>query len=308
MQQSLHKKRGFGYYLKRDWILYAMLVLPVAYYIIFKYIPMYGVVIAFKNYSVFKGVFGSEWVGLKYFKAIFSMDEFYRVFRNTLMLNVVDLCFSFPAPVILAIMLSEMKSVAYKRVSQTIVYLPYFISWVVIGGITLQMFSPESGLVNIIIRRLGGDSIPFITEKWHWLFTYCAIGVWQSAGWNSILFIAAIAGINQELYEAATVDGAGRFQKIWHITLPGIRPTIIMMLILRMGSLVNIGFERPYVIGNTMVREFSDVISTYVYRVGLESSNFSMATAVGLFQSVTGMVLLLITNAIANWGDGSGIF
>ena len=172
MQQSLHKKRGFGYYLKRDWILYAMLVLPVAYYIIFKYIPMYGVVIAFKNYSVFKGVLGSEWVGLKYFKAIFSMDEFYRVFRNTLMLNVVDLCFSFPAPVILAIMLSEMKSVAYKRVSQTIVYLPYFISWVVIGGITLQMFSPESGLVNIIIRRLGGDSIPFITEKWHWLFTY----------------------------------------------------------------------------------------------------------------------------------------
>ena len=308
MQQSLHKKRGFGYYLKRDWILYAMLVLPVAYYIIFKYIPMYGVVIAFKNYSVFKGVLGSEWVGLKYFKAIFSMDEFYRVFRNTLMLNVVDLCFSFPAPVILAIMLSEMKSVAYKRVSQTIVYLPYFISWVVIGGITLQMFSPESGLVNIIIRRLGGDSIPFITEKWHWLVTYRAIGGWQSAGWNSILFIAAIAGINQELYEAATVDGAGRFQKIWHITLPGIRPTIIMMLILRMGSLVNIGFERPYVIGNTMVREFSDVISTYVYRVGLESSNFSMATAVGLFQSVTGMVLLLITNAIANWGDGSGIF
>lgn len=308
MQQSVHKKRGFGYYLKRDWILYAMLILPVAYYVIFKYIPMYGVVIAFKNYSVFKGVLGSEWVGLKYFKAIFSMDEFYRVFRNTLMLNVVDLCFSFPAPIILAIMLAEMRSVAYKRISQTIIYLPYFISWVVIGGITLQMFSPESGLINIIIRRLGGDSIPFITEKWHWLFTYCTIGVWQSAGWNSILFIAAIAGINQELYEAATVDGAGRFQKIWHITLPGIRPTIIMMLILRMGSLVNIGFERPYVIGNTMVREFSDVISTYVYRVGLESSNFSMATAVGLFQSVVGMILLLITNAIANWGDGSGIF
>ena len=302
------RKRRVSYYIKRDWILYAMLILPMAYYIVFKYAPMYGVTVAFKNYNIFKGVMGSEWVGLKYFQTIFAMDEFYRVFRNTLMLNVIDLLFSFPAPIILAIMLSEMKGAIYKRVSQTIIYLPYFISWVVIGGISLQLFAPESGLINIIIRRLGGESVPFLTEKWHWLFTYCGVGVWQSAGWNSILFIAAIAGINQELYEAATVDGAGRFQRIWHITLPGIRPTIVMMLILRMGSLVSIGFERPYVMGNTMVREFSDVISTYVYRIGLESSNFSLATAVGLFQSVIGMILLLLTNAIANKADGGGIF
>ena len=302
------RKRRASYYIKRDWILYAMLILPMAYYIVFKYAPMYGVTVAFKNYNIFKGVMGSEWVGLKYFQTIFAMDEFYRVFRNTLMLNVLDLLFSFPAPIILAIMLSEMKGAIYKRVSQTIIYLPYFISWVVIGGISLQLFAPESGLINIIIRRLGGESVPFLTENWHWLFTYRGVGVWQSAGWNSILFIAAIAGINQELYEAATVDGAGRFQRIWHITLPGIRPTIVMMLILRMGSLVSIGFERPYVMGNTMVREFSDVISTYVYRIGLESSNFSLATAVGLFQSVIGMILLLLTNAIANKVDGGGIF
>lgn len=302
------RKRRVGYYLKRDWILYSMLILPLAYFIIFKYVPMYGVTIAFKNFSVFKGIMGSEWVGLKYFRAIFAMDEFYRVFRNTLMLNVLDLLFSFPVPIILAVMLSEMKGVIYKRVSQTIIYLPYFISWVVIGGISLQLFAPDSGLINILIRRMGGETVPFLTEKWHWLFTYCGVGVWQSAGWNSILFIAAIAGINQELYEAAIVDGAGRFQRIWHVTLPGIRPTIVMMLILKMGALVSIGFERPYVMGNTMVREFSDVISTYVYRIGLESSNFSLATAVGLFQSVIGMILLFATNMAANKIDGGGIF
>lgn len=159
------KKRRVGYYIKRDWILYAMLILPMAYYIVFKYAPMYGVTVAFKNYNIFQGVMGSEWVGLKYFKTIFAMDEFYRVFRNTLMLNILDLLFSFPAPIILAIMLSEMKGVVYKRISQTIIYLPYFISWVVIGGISLQLFAPESGLINIIIRRLGGEGVPFLTEK-----------------------------------------------------------------------------------------------------------------------------------------------
>ncbi len=301
-------KHSVFYYLKRDWILYTMLILPLAYYIVFKYAPMYGVTIAFKDYSLFKGVFASPWVGLKYFRQIFKMAEFYRVLRNTLVLNVLDMAVNFPMPIILAIMLSEMKGVLFKRVSQTIVYLPYFISWAVIGGIVLQLFSPESGLINIVIRKLGGQSVPFLTDPAHWIGTYCLVGVWQSAGWNSILYLAAIAGINKELYEAAIVDGAGRFQRIWHITLPGIRSTIVMLLILRMGSLISIGFERPYVIGNTMVREVSDVISTYVYRVGLESSNFSLATAVGLFQSVVGMILLVLTNFIANKVGENGIF
>ncbi len=301
-------KHSVFYYLKRDWILYTMLILPLAYYVVFKYAPMYGVTIAFKDYSLFKGVFASPWVGLKYFRQIFKMAEFYRVLRNTLVLNVLDMAVNFPLPIILAIMLSEMKGVLFKRVSQTIIYLPYFISWAVIGGIVLQLFSPESGLINIVIRKLGGQSVPFLTDPAHWIGTYCLVGVWQSAGWNSILYLAAIAGINKELYEAAIVDGAGRFQRIWHITLPGIRSTIVMLLILRMGSLISIGFERPYVIGNTMVREVSDVISTYVYRVGLESSNFSLATAVGLFQSVVGMILLVLTNFIANKVGENGIF
>lgn len=301
-------KKSFFYYVRRDFILYSMLALPVAYYILFKYVPMYGVTVAFKDFNIFAGVMASPWAGLKYFRMIFSMPEFFRVVRNTLMLNLLDLLLGFPAPIALAIILTELKHKGFRRVSQTILYLPHFISWVVIGGMALQLFSPDSGLVNVLIRRLGGQAVPFLNEKWHWLFTYLAIGLWQSTGWGSIIYIAAISGISPELYEAAIVDGAGRFQRIWHITLPSIRPTIVMLLILRMGSMLSIGFEKPYLLGNTMVREFSDVISTYVYRIGLESSNFSIATAVGLMQSVVGMTLILTSNAVANKVSDSGIF
>jgi putative aldouronate transport system permease protein len=295
-------------YIRRNFILYAMLLLPITYYLLFKYTPMYGITIAFKDFSIFRGALGSPWVGLKYFKMIFSMPEFYRVLRNTLMLNLLDLLLSFPAPIVLAILLSEMRSMRVKKISQTIIYLPYFISWVVIAGIVLQLFAPDSGLVNILIRRLGGESLPFLTEGIPWIFTYIMVGIWQGAGWGSILYVATISGINPELYEAAIVDGAGRLRCIWHITLPGIRPTVVMMLIMRLGSMLSIGFERPYLIGNTMVREYSDVISTFVYRMGIEASNFSLATAVGLFQSAVGMVLLIVSNTIANRVNDSGIF
>ena len=301
-------RRNVAYYIRRDWILYLMLLLPIAYYIIFKYIPMYGVTIAFKDYNIFKGISASPWVGLKFYHRVFKQKEFYRVVRNTLMLNVLDLLFSFPAPILLAIVLSELRSQRFRKISQTILYLPYFMSWVVIAAIALQLFSPDSGIINVLLRRLGGKSIPFLTDNTHWIATYVAIGIWQSAGWGSIIFMAAIAGINSELYEAAMIDGAGRFSRIVHVTLPGIRPTIVMMLILRMGSIMSISYEKPYLLGNTIVREVSDVISTYVYRIGLEASNFSMATAVGLMQSVIGLVLILASNAIANRMDGSGIF
>lgn len=300
--------KGILFYLKRDWRLYVMLVLPVAYYAIFKYIPMYGVTIAFRDYNLFKGINGSPWAGMKYFNRLFKQKEFFRVVRNTLMLNVLDLVVSFPAPVILAIILSEIKGIRFRKVSQTILYLPYFLSWVVIASIAIRLFAPESGIVNILIRRAGGTTVPFLTENGPWIATYVAIGVWQSAGWGSIIFMAAIAGINGELYEAAMIDGAGRMQRIIHVTLPSIRSTIVMMLILKLGGIMSISYEKPYLIGNTIVREVSDVISTYVYRVGLEASNFSMATAVGLMQSVIGMVMIVGSNAIANRVDGSGIF
>lgn len=302
------RRKGVGYYLRRDWILYLMLFIPITYYIVFKYLPMYGVTIAFKDYNMFKGVLESPWVGLKYYRRLFKQNEFYRVVRNTLVLNVLDLAFSFPAPIILAVMLSELRSRTFRKISQTILYLPYFISWVVIAAIALQLFSPDSGIINIIIRRLGGNSIPFLTENTHWIVTYVMIGVWQSAGWGSIIFMAAIAGINAELYEAAMMDGAGRLRRIIHVTLPCIRSTIIMMLILKLGGILSISYEKPYLLGNTIVRQVSDVISTYVYRVGLEASNFSMATAVGLMQSVIGMIMILTSNAIANRCDEGGIF
>lgn len=294
--------------MKRDWMLYLMLAVPVAYYIVFKYIPMYGVTIAFRDYNLFKGISGSPWAGLKYFNRLFKQKEFYRVVRNTLVLNILDLAFSFPAPVILAIILAEIKNLRFRKVSQTILYLPYFLSWVVIASITLRLFAPDSGIVNILIRRMGGSTIPFLTDNGTWIATYVAIGVWQSAGWGSIIFMAAITGINGELYEAAMIDGAGRMQRIIHVTLPGIRSTIVMMLILKLGGIMSISYEKPYLLGNTIVREVSDVISTYVYRIGLEASNFSMATAVGLMQSVIGMIMILGSNAIANRIDDGGIF
>lgn len=294
--------------MKRDWMLYALLILPMAYFLIFKYIPMYGITIAFKDYNLFQGILKSPWVGWDTFKEVFSMPEFYRALRNTAMLNFLDLIVGFPAPIILAVLLNELRVGWFKRLAQTVMYLPYFLSWVIIGGIVIQLLAPQSGLINILFRALGMAPVPFLTDKWCWLFTYCVVGVWQSAGWGTIIYLAAITGINQELYEAAEVDGAGRLRRIWHITLPGIKSTIVIMLILNLGRILTLIFDRPYILGNHYVMDFSDVLSTYVYRVGLQSMRYSLATAVGLFQSLVGMIFLLVTNYIANKCGEEGIW
>ena len=294
--------------IKRDAYLYLLLLFPMLYYFVFKYIPMYGVTIAFKDYNMFQGILQSSWVGLDVFKEIWNMPEFYRAVGNTLVLNMLDLIFSFPAPIILAILLNEVRISWFKRTAQTIFYLPYFLSWVIIGGIAYQIFSPVTGLFNIALKTVGLPAIPFLTKKVNWLFSYLGIGIWQSAGWGTIIYLAAISGINHELYEAAQVDGAGRLRQIWHITLPGIKPTIIILLILNLGRIMMSSFDRPYVIGNAYVSEISDVISTFVYRVGIKSVRYSLATAVGLFQSLVGMILLLISNYIANKSGEQGIW
>ncbi len=301
-------KKGFGHYLKRDIYLYLLLVLPVSYFILFKYVPMYGIVIAFKEYNIFQGVFASPWIGWDAFREVFKSDDFYRALKNTFLLNGFDMIFGFPAPIILAIIINEIKSVKYKRISQTMLYLPHFLSWVIIGGIALQIFAPNFGMIDTIIKSMGFETIPFLTEKWHWLATYTGIGIWQSAGWGMIIYLAAIIGIPSELYEAADVDGAGRLRKIWSITLPAIKPTIIILFILNIGKISMIGFDRPYILGNQLVKDFSDVISTYVYRVGLQSSRYNIATAVGLFQSIVGLVFLSVTNWIANKSGEQGIW
>lgn len=299
----------FRIYMKNNYLLYLFLLPPLVYFVIFRYGPMYGILAAFKEYNIFQGVFKSPWNNFASFKEIFGMETFWYTVRNTFLLNILDLVLGFPAPILLSIVLSEVAVKWLKKISQTILYLPHFLSWVIIGTISLQLFSPYTGLINTVVAKLGAaEPIPFLTDPYVWLFTYALLGIWQSVGWNSIIYLAAIAGINQELYEAAIVDGAGRLRKIWHITLPGIKPTIIILLIMQVGRMLSIGFDRPYIIGNPMVKEFAEVISTYVYRIGLQSFQFSIATAVGLFQSVVGLIFLLTTNYIASKVGEQGIW
>ncbi|WP_430158600.1 ABC transporter permease [Paenibacillus algorifonticola] len=276
-----------------------LLILPVAYFLVFKYGPMYGIIIAFKDFNFFQGINGSEWIGFDAFKEVFAMADFYKTLRNTLMLNFLDLLVSFPAPLFLAIMLYELKTVWFKKISQTILYIPHFISWVIIGGIVYQVFGTQSGMVNNFITSLGFEAIPFLTDKNDWLITYLIVGVWQSAGWGTIIYLAALTGINREMFEAADVDGAGRLRKIWSITLPSLKPTIVTLLIINVGNMIAIGFERPYIIGNTAVRDYSDVLSTFVYRIGIESGQYTLATVVGLFQAVVGLVFVLGANYLS---------
>src|SRR5690606_36566295 len=240
-------------YVLKHWQLYIMLILPLAYFFVFKYLPISGVTIAFKDFNVFKGISASEWVGLEVFKDIFSQKSFYVALRNTFMLNGLDLVFGFPAPIILAICLNELRLQKFKKVAQTMLYLPHFISWVIIGGIVYQVFATNYGMINLLLEDLGIGPIPFLSEKNAWLATYTSVGIWQSVGWGSIIYLAAITGINKELYEAAEVDGASRLRRIWHITIPGIRTTIIVLFILKIGDMVDIGFDRPFIIGNVMV-------------------------------------------------------
>jgi putative aldouronate transport system permease protein len=209
--------------------LYILLSVPLGFFLVFSYIPMVGVLISFQNYNIFKGFFGSKWVGFAVFQEVFRMKGFWIALKNTLMLNGLNLLLGFPAPIILALLLNEVRNKSLKKLYQSTLYLPHFLSWAIIGSMALQIFSTHTGLVNILIQKMGGKVIPFLSEKWHWLFTYQGIGIWQNAGWGTIIYLSAMTGINPELYEAAEVDGAGRWRKIWHITLPGIRDTMVVL-------------------------------------------------------------------------------
>jgi putative aldouronate transport system permease protein len=279
----------------------------MTFFLVFKYIPMAGVVVAFKDSNIFRGVWASEWVGLDVFREIFAMPQFYKALRNTLMLNVFALLM-FPIPIVLAIMLNELRIRWFKRVSQTLLYLPHFISWVIVGGMAIQLLATNTGSVNEFVTNLGWAPIPFLEEPFMWVVTYTGAGVWHYAGWGTILYLAALTGINKELYEAADVDGASRMKKIWHITLPGIKPTIIVLFILQIGHMADISFEQPYAMQNGYVMDVAQVISTYVYTVGIQSAQFAIATAVGLFQSVIGLILLLTAELISRKINNQGIF
>lgn len=296
---SKGKKTGMMYYLRRDWQLYVLLLVPLAMVLVFKYASMFGLTIAFKNYKIAKGFWGSEWVGFDVFKEIFAKPDFGRAVRNTLMLNILDLVFSFTMPIVLALLINEVKNLLFKRINQTLLYLPHFLSWVIIGAIAYQLLSEGNGMVNNIIEQLGGTRIPFLQDDSNWLISYLAIGVWQSMGWGTIIYLAAISGINPELYEAAIVDGAGRWRKMWNVTLPSIRMTIVTLLIMSLGGVMGGSFERIMALQNKATTEFTTTIPVLVYRWGIESGNFSRATALGLFQAIIGLVLVLLADRVA---------
>ncbi len=283
-------------YVKNHWQLYAMLLIPVVYMILFKYKPMLGVVVAFKKFNVFQGIWDSPWVGLANFQEAFTSADFWSALKNTLILNIGDLLIGFPIPILLAVFLNELRSSKIRKTTQTLLYLPNFLSWVIISGIVTQLFS-SSGLVNNVINACGGESVSFLSSPFLWRFIYWFFGVWQGAGYSLIVYLAALMATDASLGEAAYIDGATRLQRIWHVTLPQISSTITVLLIMQVGKLVTISFDRPYMMGNTLVKSASDVISTYVYSVGLAAGRFDFATAVGLFQTVVGVILVLAANA-----------
>ncbi len=307
---TLKAPRRRANWFKRDWRLYAMLAIPVIWYILFCYKPMIGVVIAFQKYSLVKGMWGSRWVGLDNFEFVMGLRDFPLALQNTLYLNLLGLIVGFPVPIILAIMLNEIQHRGVKRVSQTLLYLPHFLSWIIIGGMVLKIFAPTTGVINQTLLKWGwiDKNVPFLTDGPTWQITYTLVGVWQNMGWGTILYLSAITGINMELFEAAKIDGANKLQQIWHVTLPGIRSTIVVLLILNVGQMMNISFDRPYILGNTLVQDYCDVLSTFVYRTGITNAKFDRATAIGLFQSVVGLILISGANFVTKKMGEDGIW
>ncbi|AIQ46123.1 sugar ABC transporter permease [Paenibacillus sp. FSL R7-0273] len=303
MQPAAAKpSRGKWNFIKRDLIrnryIYLMLLPVIAYYGLFHYGPMYGLLIAFKDYGIADGVWGSPWVGLDHFQSFFNNHYFWRLIRNTLMINFFQLLIAFPAPIILALLLNELRSVLFKRVVQTISYLPHFISIVVVVGMIVD-FVARDGLINNILGMFGIEPIAFLQEPGWFRPLYISSEVWQGIGWGSIIYLAAMSTIDPALYDAARIDGAGRFKQTWHVTIPGIMPTIVILLILNIGAMLSLGSEKIILLYNPLTYETADVISTYVYRKGILGADFGYSAAVGLFNSVISFILLTLANTIS---------
>ena len=291
--------------LRQNIPLYLMFLPVIAFYIIFKYAPMAGLVIAFKKYMFNKGIWGSDWVGLYYFRLLFSGPSTLNIIRNTFVLSLLRILFGFPVPIILALLLNEMRSAPYKKALQTILYIPHFFSWVIVGGIVMTVFSQEVGIVNAVIKRITGQPYPFMYRPGSWIAIFIGSGVWKGMGFGTIIYLAALTGIDPSYYEAAVIDGANKWQQITRITLPCIRSTIITLFILQTGSIMEVGFDQVFVLKNNVVNNVADVISTYVSRTGIQGANFRAATAMGLFDSLVGLILVLTSNRVARaFGEG----
>lgn len=311
LSKNVNLEQSFWARLKKDLkvnkSVYVMFLPVLAYYIIFHYKPMYGAIIAFKDYTPIKGILGSEWIGFKNFIDFFSSFYFGRVLRNTLVISFSTLIFGFPAPIILALLINELKSKLFSRTVQTVTYMPHFISMVVIAGI-IRTFTMDTGIINDIIAFFGGERVTLLSQPQMFVPVYVLSGIWQEVGWGSIIYLAAMAGIDQELYEAAKIDGAGRWKQTIHVTLPCLAPTIIILLILRMGSLLNVGFEKIILLYSPATYETADVISSFVYRKGLQEFNWSFSSAVGLFNQVINFALLISANWISKRVNESSLW
>ncbi len=293
------KKNGVWTAIQNDWQLYALLIIPLIFVFVFKYLPMFGLIIAFKDFKIRQGFLGSKFVGLDIFAKVFSHRSFGQALRNTLLLNILDLIFGFPMPIILALIINEIKNKYFKKVSQTLLYLPHFLSWVIIGAIAYQLFGVNNGIVNVIIENMGGEKIPFLQEDTLWLISYVTIGVWQGMGWGTIIYLAAITSVNGELYEAAKVDGANRWQQCLNVTLPCIRSTIVTLLIMNLGKIMGGSFERVNSLMNVATTKYTTTIPVLIYQWGIQDIKYSMSTALGLFQSVIGLIMVLLADFIA---------
>ncbi|MBD0380837.1 ABC transporter permease [Paenibacillus sedimenti] len=294
--------------LKRDKWMYLLLTPGLLYFIIFKYVPMWGIALAFKNYQPFTGFWHSEWVGLEHFRNFFQNPDFFRILRNTLLLSLYNLIFFFPAPIILALLLNEVRKAFFKRTIQTLIYIPHFISMVIVGSISYVVLTTEGGIVNELLFQFTGQKINFLADPGWFRPIIIIQTIWKECGFGTIIFLAALAGVDVEQYEAAVVDGASRWRQMWHITLPSIRSTIIILLILRMGDVLENGFDQIYVMQNALNREVSDVFDTYVYLMGITQGAFSYSTAVGLFKAIIGVLLVFSSNYLAKRFGQSGIY
>ncbi|MEV1170163.1 ABC transporter permease subunit [Nonomuraea sp. NPDC049784] len=293
---------------RRYWQLYLLILVPLAYFVIFKYVPMTNAVIAFKDYSVVDGIWGSEWVGLKHFSAFFSNPIFWNLVRNTFLLSVYFLLAGFPIPIILALALNEVRLRVFKRTVQLVTYAPYFISTVVVVSMVILLLAPRIGLMDKAFGFFGASAPDLLGDADYFRHIYVWSDIWQTAGYSAVIYMAALAGIDPSLYEAARVDGATRLRKIIHVDIPGIMPTAIIILILGVGNIMAVGFEKAFLLQNPLNLGTSEIIATYVYKVGLLNADFSLATAVGLFNSVINLVLLLVVNFVAKRVTGSGLW
>ncbi|RCX21629.1 carbohydrate ABC transporter membrane protein 1 (CUT1 family) [Fontibacillus phaseoli] len=292
---------------RNKWI-YVMLLPGVLYFLIFKYAPMYGLIISFQDYKPYQGITGSEWVGLEHFKRLFTEPEFFTILKNTLILFALNLFIYFPVPIILALMLNELRGNFFKRIFQTMVYLPHFMSWVIIVSISFVMVTMDGGIINELLVYFGFNKINFLLSPGWFRPMYIFQVIWREAGWGTIIYLASIAAIDPGLYEAARMDGAGRLRQVWHITLPAIRGVIVTLFILKIGHVLDLGFEHVYLLLNSMNREVAEIIDTYVFTAGLRQGQFSYSTAIGFFKSIIGLIMVMLVNRISKKMGEEGVY